>query len=279
MKKTTGCRVGKCNFKIMIGFVLVLAAVWCFCGCGANKTKVADLSPMVRIDLGSSTASGVIYERTEEELVIVTAGHVLKGHVSMPAGQPVTEGFSVSEESSVLGEPSGPEESSVLGEFSGTAESSVIESHVGVKVILGDSAIMASEVFVSENSETAFITIPIATIPEEILEKCQAAPRDQQLFDQLQEEDRVVLKGFSADGELLEISGTLIYSWIYAEDFAQYMMLVDGESFPGMSGGGVFDVTGNLVGIICGVNDAGESAAVPLSIILAEYMQAYPDRQ
>lgn len=267
MKKKTGCRVGKCNFNIMIGFVLVLAAAWCICGCGANKTKVADLSPMVRIDLGSSTASGVIYERTEEELVIVTAGHVLQGHVSMSAGQSVTKGFSV------------PEESSVLGESSGTAETSVIESHVGVKIIFGDTVMMASEMFVSENSETAFITIPIATIPKEILEKCQAAPRDQQLFDQLKEEDRVVMKGFSADGELLEISGTLIYSWIYAEDFAQYMMLVDGESFPGMSGGGVFDEAGNLVGILCGVNDAGESAAVPLSIILAEYMQAYPDGQ
>lgn len=255
MKKTTGCRVGKCNFKIMIGFILVLAAVWCFCGCGANKIKAADLSPMVRIDLGSSTASGVIYERTEEELVIVTAGHVLKGHVSMPAGQLVTEGFSVPEDSSVK------------------------ESHMGVKVIFGDTVMMASEMFVSENSETAFITIPIATIPKEILGKCQAVPKDQKLFDQLKEEDRVALKGFSADGELLEISGTLIYSWIYTEDFAQYMMLVDGESFPGMSGGGVFDEAGNLVGILCGVNDAGESAAVPLSIILAEYMQAYPDGQ
>ena len=89
----------------------------------------------------------------------------------------------------------------------------------------------------------------------------------------------VVMKGFAADGELLEIPGTLIYSWIYAEDFSQYMMLVDGESFPGMSGGGVFDEDGNFLGILCGVNDAGESAAVPLSIILAEYMQVYPDHK
>lgn len=234
MERTAGCRGRIVKFNIMIVFVLILTAVWCFCGCSENKEQAASMSPVVRIDLGSSTASGVVYERTEEELVIVTAGHVLKKH------------------------------------YPG-------EEHFSVKVVFGEVQVSASEVFLSETSETAFITIPLPAIPEEILKNCQMAARDQKRFDQLKEDDAIVLKGFSADGELLEISGTLVYSWIYAEDFTQYMMLVAGESFPGMSGGGVFDETGNLVGVLCGVNDSGESAAVPLSIIVAEYMQAYPD--
>jgi len=231
MKRTEGCRGGRQKIRIRM-LALMLAAVWCFCGCGENKEKAVILSPVVRIDLGSSKASGVVYERTEENLVIVTAGHVLK------------KDFPAREYSSV-------------------------------KVVFGDVSVSASEVFLSGTSETAFITIPFREIPKDILENCQVAVSDQERFDRLKEDDAVVLKGFSADGELLEIPGALIYTWIYAEDFAQYMMLVDGESFPRMSGGGVFDEAGNLVGILCGVNEAGESAAVPLSIIVAEYMQAY----
>ena len=212
----------------------MFAAIGCLCGCGENKEKTVPLSPIVGIDLGSSAASGVIYECTEEELVIVTAGHVLAGQASG-------------------------------------------ERAASVEVIFGETRVTASEMYISGNSETAFVTIPLNGLSEDVLENCQAAVKDRQRFDQLEEKDPVVMKGFSADGELLEISGTLVYSWIYAEDFGQYIMLVDGQSFPGMSGGGVFDESGNLVGILCGVNDAGESAAVPLSIIVAEYMQAFPD--
>ena len=234
MRRTKGLRGDSYKFNIMIVCVLMLAAVWCFCGCSANQDNVAVLSPIVGIDLGSSAASGVIYECTEEELVIVTAGHVLAGQASG-------------------------------------------ESAASVEVIFGETRVMTSEMYISGNSETAFVTIPLKGLPEELLENCQVAVKDRQRFDQLGEKDPVVMKGFSADGELLEISGTLVYSWIYAEDFGQYIMLVDGQSFPGMSGGGVFDESGNLMGILCGVNDAGESAAVPLSIIVAEYMQAFPD--
>ena len=129
MERTAGCRGRIVKFNIMIVFVLILTAVWCFCGCSENKEQAASMSPVVRIDLGSSTASGVVYERTEEELVIVTAGHVLKKH------------------------------------YPG-------EEHFTVKVVFGEVQVSASEVFLSETSETAFITIPLPAIPEEILKDC-----------------------------------------------------------------------------------------------------------
>ena len=247
MKKNEGFGNGRGKFAIMRVLVILMAVAGCFCGCGEKKEKTADISVVVRIDLGVSTASGVIYERTEDALIIVTAGHVLEEMVSQKMAS--------AEDSSAR--------VAVAELFSG--ETSV-----------GELPVKVSDVFLSQTSETAFLAIPSKEIPPEIWENCQAAPRNQELFDGLREGETMFLSGYSADGELLEITGELLYSWIYARDFEQYMMLVDGESFPGMSGGGVFDTDGNLAGILCGVNEAGESAAVPLSIIVAEYMQAYP---
>ena len=38
---------------------------------------------------------------------------------------------------------------------------------------------------------------------------------------------------------------------------------------PGMSGGGLFDAEGRLLGIICGVAEDGEVAVAPVTTILA----------
>ena len=48
------------------------------------------------------------------------------------------------------------------------------------------------------------------------------------------------------------------------------MMWVRAEGKPGMSGGGLFDRQGRLLGILSGENGQGEVAAVPLSLILAQ---------
>ena len=44
------------------------------------------------------------------------------------------------------------------------------------------------------------------------------------------------------------------------------MILAKVNGKPGMSGGGLFDKEGNLLGIISGGNDDGELAVIPMSL-------------
>ena len=75
----------------------------------------------------------------------------------------------------------------------------------------------------------------------------------------------------SRDGVAAEAyEGVLLDHWIYVEDYGCHMMWVRAEGKPGMSGGGLFDRQGLLLGILSGENGQGEVAAVPLSLILAQ---------
>jgi S1-C subfamily serine protease len=55
------------------------------------------------------------------------------------------------------------------------------------------------------------------------------------------------------------------------EDYGQYMIWADVQIHAGMSGGGLFDSEGYLVGILSGGSDDGQTAAVPYSLILSEF--------
>ena len=81
----------------------------------------------------------------------------------------------------------------------------------------------------------------------------------------------MILQGYDAAGELHETTGIVSHSWIYVEDFGCHMMVVKAETVPGMSGGGAFYANGELAGIICGKDEAGNVAILPTSVISAEY--------
>ncbi len=81
-------------------------------------------------------------------------------------------------------------------------------------------------------------------------------------YDRAAAGDEVVAMGsYTGVGEDA-YAGRLTADCCYLEDFESYMMLADVPVKPGMSGGGLFDTEGNLLGIICGVSEDGEVAAV-----------------
>lgn len=145
-----------------------------------------------------------------------------------------------------------------------------------VEVVFADDYTTESNSYaISQTSDTAFIEIPTETIPKEHLNKYNPVTTDKEYFDTLAEGEGMLLRGIPDGGGIQEVNGTLIYPWIYTEDFNQYMLLIRGEVLPGMSGGGAFDSQGNFTGTICGVSETRETAAVPLSIILSEYSLFY----
>ena len=183
---------------------------------------------LVQIEAGEVGGSGVIYKITEENMIIVTAGHVLE-----QAEDNVTVTF-----------------------FNGaTVESNTYQC--------------------SLTSEVAFIELHLSDISQDNLRYYRAVSVDKQKYDALTEGAKMKMPGGELEGQENIVYGTLLYPWIYVEDFEQYMMLVQGETVAGMSGGGLFDEENHYVGILCGVNEAGQTAAVPLNIIFAEYAQKY----
>lgn len=74
------------------------------------------------------------------------------------------------------------------------------------------------------------------------------------------------------DGEeTRRIQGTLSEPWVYLEDFSLNMMLVKLPAKYGMSGCGIYSADGAFLGILCGMNDDGEAAVLPLSVIISEW--------
>ncbi len=93
---------------------------------------------------------------------------------------------------------------------------------------------------------------------------------DKESYDALAQESGVEVCGYH-ENELMKYQGALTESWIYVEDFAQYMMLAECEVYPGMSGGGLYDDAGNFIGMVCGGNDKGELVAVPWHVMQARF--------
>lgn len=105
---------------------------------------------------------------------------------------------------------------------------------------------------------------------QDVMLKFLPIKTDKASYDALAQESEVEVRGYY-ENELMIYQGTLTESWIYVEDFAQYMMLAKCEVYPGMSGGGLYDSAGNFIGMVCGGNEDGELVAVPWHVMQARF--------
>ena len=64
-------------------------------------------------------------------------------------------------------------------------------------------------------------------------------------------------------GDFAMVSGYVVDPDRYLEEFGCEMIYGDGSAVPGMSGSGMFDEEGNLIGILCGATGQYELAGVP----------------
>lgn len=95
--------------------------------------------------------------------------------------------------------------------------------------------------------------------------------------DQAADRQDLILRGYDSIGNYVEISGKFKENWIYVEDFQCHMMIAEAQATPGMSGGGVFDQNGVFQGIICGIDQEGNVAILPASVIASEYAVLFED--
>ena len=118
--------------------------------------------------------------------------------------------------------------------------------------------------------DLGILEMDVDSLPESVWEDCLAACIEKERFDALKEGDSILVLGSTDGVGKNAYEGVLREAWIYLEDYEQYMMLATTYAQPGMSGGGVFDRYGCLVGILSGADEAGNLAIVPLSFVMRE---------
>lgn len=196
------------------------------------EEAVLEMGSYVVQVLGSNiVGSGVVYHISDEQLIIVTAGHVVENTEQIEVRLPE------------------------IKEENGT----------GVYIEV-------TGVWVVEGLDLAFLTVPITEEMQEIQHIKEFFGSSLEKSDDVDmKEEQVSLLGYDKQGECVKGSAILQEEWIYVEDFQCHMLLAKGEAVAGMSGGGVFDSVGKLLGIICGVNEEGQIAALPESVMEGEF--------
>lgn len=151
-----------------------------------------------------------------------------------------------------------------------TAAHVLEEAEGSVRVTFADGLNVACADFTCfEIGDIGLVRADASEIPEENLKLYIRACVDKESFDRVEPGDGCIVMGSRTGVAAEAYEGTVLDPWIYMDDYEQYMMWVKAEGKPGMSGGGLFDRQGHFLGILSGVSEDGELAAVPLSIILA----------
>lgn len=121
---------------------------------------------------------------------------------------------------------------------------------------------------VADRVDLAFLIVDRRQVQERGI-SWQAARQDQEVCDALAAGEELLIMGSIEETADRIYSGRVTESWIYLEDFDNYMLLGHAYAIPGVSGGGVFTADGILVGILCGGNAADEIAVLPYSVMAA----------
>ena len=247
------------NKKRCLGGILLLLLIFAGCGKEAQETvephgknrfapivienvAVKNLAGILQEETGSivvqirteyCVGSGVLWEITETEMILITAGHVLEGAESLNI----------------------------------TFRSVQKEEEEEVTVALEGAQ---WELRQWESCDLGLIRIPLTVLPDILPEHCMRPAVERSAFDHLKNGDALVVVGSDREAAGSAFEGTLTDPWIYMEDYEQYMMLAHTYARPGMSGGAVFQENGCLVGILSGADQEGNLAMVPLPIILTE---------
>lgn len=194
-------------------------------------------SCVVSINMGNAHGSGVVWDMTTTQTIIVTNKHVLKywndyiSYVYFPQGYYL--------------------DAEVLG--------------------------------TSKEHDIGFLAVDNTKLDYKELGSLRYIRKDMYAYEGMQSGDEIFCLGgqlnkkqnnkpiTKAEDDENFYKGSIGDMQRYINEFGEYMIYGLGYAKPGMSGGGTFDAKGNFIGMISGGTSEGETASIPLSIIIEEY--------
>lgn len=146
-------------------------------------------------------------------------------------------------------------------------------SHVAAKrpekLLFSGEEVTVKDYYKSPDYDLAFLVIE-----RETTDDLPLANLNETAYDELTEQNSIYAHGIVA-GEPVFRVGKLLSDWIYIEDFGYHMLWAEMDNIQGgMSGGGVFDRDGRLLGLLLGTDGKGQIVALPLNIIAGEWKQS-----
>lgn len=151
----------------------------------------------------------------------------------------------------------------------------LIENSREVTVLFMDGIDTLGEVlYLSEEYDLGFIGIKVEDFGYFTLEDYRYVYYNETNFQALELGAELFILG-SADypaGNLYY--GTIANLSIYMEDFETNLLWAYCQVKPGMSGSGVFDKSGNMIGMVCGGNENSEAAVIPLNALISEWTRS-----
>lgn len=118
------------------------------------------------------------------------------------------------------------------------------------------------------------MTVPVSWLGEAD-QKATVVSLHQRIFETLDGSSQLLVLGCSENGVGDQLRrGTLKEKAWYREEFGADVMVLECESLPGMSGGGIFDCYGNLVGMLEG-GSGNSTAAFSMETINEGYEEVF----
>lgn len=122
----------------------------------------------------------------------------------------------------------------------------------------------------SESYDLGYASVPVSAIGYDFVTKLRYHALESDNFDSLRAGDGVIQVG-STDGPAEDVyCGTVENKWVFVGEFGSFMIFNDCMAKPGMSGGGAFNDSGELIGIITGGDDTA-TVCMPVNLVLEEY--------
>lgn len=125
----------------------------------------------------------------------------------------------------------------------------------------------ADVIYMADNADVAFLSIRTEELESLKWADYTYVKLDEERETDLQAEDELLLLWDNSRC----IYAKVLNPMLYMEDFGENMIWAEATAVHGMSGSGVFDSRGNLMGILCGGNEQNEIAVLPVSTIRTEY--------
>ncbi|MDE6663377.1 MAG: serine protease [Lachnospiraceae bacterium] len=190
---------------------------------------------VVSVNMGNAHGSGVIWEMSSWQTIIVTNKHVLEYW---------------DEQTSYVGFPQG---------------------YVVDAKVLGTSDEHDVGFLVMENDQFSYDELEKLRYVRKDMEVFNALESGDEMFCMGAESSASLHDKPTDDNEESYYIGSIGDVSRYIDEFGEYMIYGLGFAKPGMSGGGTFDAKGNFIGMISGGTSEDETASVPLSVIIEEY--------
>ncbi len=122
--------------------------------------------------------------------------------------------------------------------------------------------------FISENPDICILEFERKYLDEGLVKELSSSAYDLKHYEDLAVDDMVYLVGSAISAGSNATVGKVAAKDFYVDDFDDRMLYLYTDVMAGMSGCGVYDGSGYLVGILAGGNDSGEAVCVSLPEIL-----------